>query len=248
MAYDSRDTLLLLKFATQVRILFCGSPEKPTMAAPSQQFQPRKLSDSQFRRSNVFIAWSHKAGRQVSLIGPTQYDSWLMVEFDSAIEWFCERPPMDIQLLPLEGKSRPLDFWIRLRSGKQYGVIVHDAELARDKSCPIDLLKRSLEASKMQCDIWYASDMRSRRTYIRNLKQLQPFVAMEAVSDEQLSNRLMAYLERANTATWSELKTLCASYFGEAVNMEIARLIHGGRVRANLSDHPLASNTRLSLP
>lgn len=218
------------------------------MVETSPQFKPRKISDAQFRRSNVFVAWSRKVGRRVRLIGPTQYDAWLMVEFDPEITWFCERPPIDIELLPLEGKRRPLDFWARRRTGKQFGVVLHDVALARDKTCPLDLLKRSIEASKLKCEIWQAADMRSRTTYVRNLKELQPFVAMDQPSDEQLADAVVAYLERVKTASWSELMTLFASRFEGVVNTEIARLIHAGRVKANLSDHALASNTGLSLP
>lgn len=218
------------------------------MVEAGPQFTPRKITDAEFRRSNVFVAWSKKAGRRVRLIGPTQYDAWLLIEFDPDVLWFCERPPIDIELMPLEGKRRPLDFWARRRSGKQFGVVLHDMALARDKACPFDLLNRSIEASKLKCEIWLASDMRSRLVYVRNLKELQPFVAMDQPADEQLATTLVAHLERVKKASWSELMTLFASRFEGAVNAEIARLIHAGRVTANLADHALASNTVLSLP
>ncbi len=218
------------------------------MVDAGPQFKPRKISDAEFRRSNVFVAWSGKVGRQVQLIGPNQYDAWLLIEFGPDVAWLCERPPIYIELLPLEGKRRPLHFWVRQRSGKQFGVVLYDVALARDKACPLDLLKRSIEASKLKCEIWQAADIRSRTTYVRNLKELQPFVAMEQSSDEQLATSLVAHLERVKTASWSELMTLFASRFEGVVNMEIARLIHAGRVTANLGDHALASNTVLSLP
>lgn len=212
------------------------------------KFKPRKISDAEFQRSNVFVAWSAKLGRQVQLIGPNQYDAWLQIEFGPDVAWLCERPPIHIELLPLEGKRRALDFWVRQHSGKQFGVVLHDGALARDKTCPLDLLKRSIEASKLKCEIWLAADMRSRKTYVRNLKELQPFVAMDHPSDDQLATALVAHLERVKTASWSELMALFASRFEGVVNTEIARLIHSGRVRANLEDHALASNTVLSLP
>lgn len=218
------------------------------MVETGPQFKPRKITDAEFRRSNVFVAWSRKAGRRVRLIGPTQYDAWLMIEFDPDVAWFCERPPIDIELMPLEGKRRPLDFWARRRSGKQFGVVLHDMALARDKACPHDLLKRSIEASKLKCEVWQASDMRSRLIYVRNLKELQPFVAMDQPADEQLAETLVAHLERVKKASWSELMTLFASRFEGVVNTEIARLIHAGRITANLSDHALASNTVVTLP
>lgn len=218
------------------------------MVEASPQFKPRKISDAQFGRSNVFVAWSGRLDRRVQLIGPAQYDAWLVLEFDPDVAWFCERPPIDIELMPLDGKRRPLDFWARRRSGKQFGVALHDAALARDKKCPLDLLKRSVEASKLKCEIWQASDMRSRLIYVRNLKELQPFIAMNQPADEQLATALITHLERVKRASWSEVMTLFTSRFEGVVNTEIARLIHSGRITANLADHALASNTVLSVP
>ncbi len=211
-------------------------------------FKPRKISDAEFRRSNVFVAWSRKAGRRVRLIGPSQYDAWLLVEFDPDVTWFCERPPIDIQLLPLAGKGRSLDFWLRRRSGQQSGVALYDAALGRDKAYPLSLLERSIESSALKCEVWQATDMRSRTTYLRNLKQLQPFVAFDQPSDERLAQDLVAHLERVRSASWSELMTLFTSRFEGVVNAEIARLIHAGRIKANLAEHLLGSSTVVSLP
>lgn len=100
----------------------------------------------------------------------------------------------------------------------------------------------------MKCEVWQAADMRRRNTYIRNLKELQPFVAMDRSFDEQLAESIVQHLERVETASWSELMAMFASRFEGIVNAEIARLIHAGRVKANLTDHALASNSRLCLP
>jgi len=43
------------------------------------QFNPRKIGGAEFRRSNVFVAWSAKSNRHVHLIGPSQYDAWLLI-------------------------------------------------------------------------------------------------------------------------------------------------------------------------
>lgn len=215
------------------------------MAVSSPQLKPKKLSNPELLRSNVFVAWSRKIGRHVNLIGPNQFDAWHVVEFDPVTIWFCERPPIDLDLLPLEGKQRPLDFWVRRRTGEQTGVVVHDPG-ARDKACPIDLLRRSIEAAKIKCEVWPTSDLRARATYLRNLKQLQPFVAVEDESDEKLASEIVAHLSRMKEGTWAEMHALFASRFEGQVNAEISRLIHSGRIKANLSEHSLASTTKLS--
>lgn len=57
----------------------------------SRDMRPRKMSSSEFYRSNVFIARSPRLGRRVELVS-SQYEAWLFIEFDPQIEWFCERP------------------------------------------------------------------------------------------------------------------------------------------------------------
>jgi hypothetical protein len=178
------------------------------------------------------------------LVGPNQFDAWHVVEFDPQSTWFCERPPIELDLLPLAGKRRPLDFWVRRQSGEQTGIVVYDPR-GRDKTCPFDLLERSLRAAKIKCEVWHTSDLRSRATLLRNLKQLQPFVAIDGPSDEQLASQLEAHLNNVKEATWSELQALSASRFEGHVNTVIACLIHAGRITADLADHALASNTTL---
>ncbi|MBZ4039094.1 MAG: hypothetical protein A2579_05375 [Lysobacterales bacterium RIFOXYD1_FULL_69_11] len=218
------------------------------MVEAGPQFNPRKIGGAEFRRSNVFVAWSAKSNRHVHLIGPSQYDAWLLIEFDPDIAWFCERPPIFIDLLPLEGKRRALDFWLKRQSGRQAGVVLYDIRSTRDKALSPDLLKRSIEGSKLTCEVWQAADLQSRATYVRNLKQLQPFVAMEHSSDEEIEVAVVAHLKKVRTASWSELTRLFASRFEGYVNTELARLIHRGLVKADLYEHPLASTTVLRLP
>lgn len=215
------------------------------MAQPAPPLKPRKLGNAEFLRSNVFVAWSRKLQRRAYLIGPNQFDAWHVIEFDAATPWYCERPPIELDLLPLVGKRRPLDFWLHRQSGEQTGVIVHDPA-ARDKSLPMDLLRRSLESAKLKCEVWPTSDLRGRAIYLRNLKQLQPFVAIDEAPDEHLASDMVAHLGRVGEATWSEILTLFSPRFEGHVNAELARLIHAGRIAANLSDHALASNTKLT--
>lgn len=73
---------------------FCGSNRAWPMVEAGLQFNPPRITDAEFRRSNVFVAWSGKAEQRVRLIGPTQYDAWLLIEFDRDVAWFCGRLPI----------------------------------------------------------------------------------------------------------------------------------------------------------
>lgn len=76
------------------------------MVDAGPQFKPRKISDAEFRRSNVFVAWSGKVGRQVQLIGPNQYDAWLLIEFgpDVALDRpeFCRHSVAALRVAPFK--------------------------------------------------------------------------------------------------------------------------------------------------
>lgn len=211
-------------------------------------FKPRRLSQGQALKSNLFISWSRRLGRRVRLIGPGQFDAWLMLEWDSDVLEFCERPPVSLQLLPRDCGRRAVDFWTRRRSGEQRGVFLHDPELIRDKACPLETLEASIKASRLHCVIWRAADIRSRSVLIRNLKQLQPFVAIEESANDRLAALLLARLRKVKAVTWADIRKSCPTEYATSVDCEIARLIHAGSIAADIADHPLTSNTVLSLP
>ncbi|CAD7716538.1 hypothetical protein LMG31886_21570 [Xanthomonas hydrangeae] len=216
----------------------------------SRDMRPRKMSSSEFYRSNVFIARSPRLGRRVELVS-SQYEAWLFIEFDPQIEWFCERPPMEIDLLPLERKVQPLDFWVVTRTGEQYGVLIYHEKSMSARGRSLDLIGRSIDRANIRCQLWRADDMQKRLVHLRNLKQLLPLVLMPAAHSEGMAERLLSYLKWAaaacSPATWSDvIAHLGSEIVGEA-NCLIARLIHSGQIKANLFEHPLSGATKLSL-
>ncbi|AJC44792.1 hypothetical protein SB85_02450 [Xanthomonas sacchari] len=212
--------------------------------------RPREMSSSEFYRSNVFIARSPRLERKVELVS-SQYEAWLFIEFDPEIDWFCERPPLGIDLLPLEGQSHALDFWVVTRKGEQYGVLIYHEQAMSARGRSLDLIERSIDRANIRCQLWRADDLRKRFVHLRNLKQLLPFVLMPAMHGESAAERVLSYLKWAEAAssavTWSDvIAHLGADFSGEA-NCHIARLIHSGHIRANLLEHPLSDKTVLSL-
>jgi hypothetical protein len=207
--------------------------------------KPRPLTPGQFRRSNVFVAYSRKLDRSVDLIGPTLHDAWLMLEFDPGVAWFCERPPHDIDLLPLEGKQRPIDFWVCEVSGRNAQIIVYCPEVAQDKKISLDLLKRSIAASKMNCQVWMGADLQRRRTYLRNLKQLQPFLAEQGARDHSLGDKIMSCVRANGEVRWVDVMSSVKAWSPPSVNREVAYLIHQGQLTADLASQPLTMNTAL---
>ena len=209
------------------------------------ELKPRPLTAAQFKRSNVFLAYSRKLDRQVELVGPTLYDAWLILEFDPRLAWYCERPPHDIELLPIKGKRRPIDFWTCEASGRNAQIVVYSPEVALDKTITLDHLERSIAASKMNCQVWRAGDLQQRRVYLRNLKQLQPFVAQEAQRDRFLSETIVSCVRTNAEMRWSDIVSYAQSWPLSSVNRELAHLIHQGQLTADLAHEPLTMQTPL---
>ena len=218
------------------------------MAKRAQEgLSPRPFRKGEFDKSNVFVAYSRKVEREIKVIGPANFDAWLSIEFDVDIDIFCERPPLDLALMPVkEGKHRPYDFWVRHRRGRQHGLIVYDPQLPRDRRMPIELLKRSAAEVDRAVEIWLASDLRARSTLIRNLKQLQPYVSMDAALDSTLRCQILECVNTGKEITWSDVLRDAKLWYEGSINAELARLIHSGRVGADLSQSPLSMSTRLN--
>ncbi|WP_445147370.1 hypothetical protein [Dyella sp. Tek66A03] len=213
--------------------------------ASSQKLVPLKIGQAEFLRSNVFVAWSPKMGREIRLVGPGLFDAWLLLEFDPDVIEFCERPALAIGLSVNEERSRSLDFWVRRRSGLQHGVVVHDAVLSRDASIPLELLQRSVERADFACRIWLAADIGRRRIYLRNLKQLLPYLAQQLSPDIELEELLLAHVNVGGGASWMDLVSFASFRSIELVHVAIASLIHAGKLRADLSEPPLSNSTLL---
>jgi len=210
------------------------------------QLEPLKLSKADFFRSNVFITWSAKVNREVRLIGPAQFDAWLLLEFDSEISSFCERPPLAIEMRNTARSSRPVDFWIHTRRDKQLGIVLYDGSQRREHALPLEVLQSSLQASELPCDLWLASDLRQRAVYMRNLKQMQPYMAVENQRDIYLEDTVLHSLKEL-PSTWERLFALVPPMPRQAFDSCIVRLIHQGRITSDLETYPLSSQTLLSL-
>jgi hypothetical protein len=209
---------------------------------------PLKISQGEFLRSNVFISWSPKLEREVRLLGPSFFDAWLTIEFTPDIVEFCERPPSALQLSPNEGAMRNFDFWLRNKSGSQAYAILYDPELGRNSQVSLELLERAVRLSGTTCHVWHASDLRRRLTYLRNLKQLLPFVSSASKVEGWMLDRMKDYLSRHGQASWLDLVSTVPTQPLHTLHSAIAWLIHRGTVVADLDEFPLSNSTVLRQP
>lgn len=209
----------------------------------AHQLAPVELSRGEFDSNNVFIAYSRKIGREIMVIGPACYDVWLILEFDVNVLEFCERPPLGLSLLPLKDeKTRPFDFWIRYRNGRRRGIIVADPHHG---SPDLDLMKRSIDTTKEPVDIWLTTDLSARLVFLRNLKQLAPFVGCDRFGDARLQTSILEQFG-SMPLSWSQVRARCRAAAPSAVDAALAHLIHAGQLTAELNEHALDGDSQLA--
>ena len=139
--------------------------------------------------------------------------------------------------------GNPIACWVLGIDGRQKGVILHDASTTRDQGVSLDLLRRSLIASTLSCDVWLNSDVRAKAVYLRNLKQLQPFLAADMPNDDELQATLVAHLRQLKEATVDGLQAEFADFHPTELFTALAKLQHRGEIAAELSDSALNGRT-----
>lgn len=207
--------------------------QRPTLA-------PISLERRELTRHNTFEFWSRKLGRAVVLLGPTQFDAALLLEFNRDVLSYCERPAMQLDLLPEgSGRSRALDFWVERRNGHQVGILVFEA----NRHISEDLLRRSLDAAGLRWEVWLAADLAKRRQLIRNLKQLRPYVSSDEPEIEAVEQQVSEFLSQYRGGRWDQLQAAAASTTPGRFTRTIARMYHDGRVDLDLETLPLSKRT-----
>jgi len=201
---------------------------------------PKPLGRGDLTSANTFEFWSRKLGRQVLVIGPSQFDAALILEFDPGVAAYCERPAIQVDLLPAgEGRFRAVDFWVERRTGRQAGLVVFEPT----KAVSDDLLRRSMQAAGLRWDVWLTADLAKRDQFIRNLKQLRPYVSSDDPDDENARTQIAAFLKQYTEGRWAQVLAATQGVSGSDFARTAARMYHAGQLELELDSLPLSSRT-----
>ncbi|CAE1136378.1 MULTISPECIES: hypothetical protein [Xanthomonas] len=99
---------------------------------PSLNYTPRQLTRGQRSRQEVFVYQSPRNRRVVTVADPAHFALGLILEFDSAVRAYVERP----RQLQLSLKtSVDLSFWSHMANGsQQFHLLIPTARTARSSS------------------------------------------------------------------------------------------------------------------
>lgn len=214
--------------------------------SPGLALKPRQMSNGQFQSSNVFVVHSRKLKfREVKLIGSILHDAWLLLEFDSDIAAFCERPPLDVELCGHGGRKRAFDFWISKVNGSQAGIIVFGSS-KQDQGVTTEQLSESVSSSRTPCEIWHESDVLRRNLFLRNLKQMQPYLSCESGYSADVAEDVDLYIQQRSerSASLEDLFQRFSQVHRTYLTAGVFAKFHAGRVKADLESAPLSIHTR----
>lgn len=205
----------------------------------------KPMPTSLFEQSNVFTACSPRMyGRKITVLGPTNYDVFLILEFDPNISAFCERPPITLKLNSDEKRTRDLDFWVVKKDGEHYGLIVSGSTMS-DTELANDVLARSALRSGFRCEIWQSSDLLRRVQFIRNLKQILPYVAMPFSGNSDLKHHIenLVIKNRETGISIRQLASIVRGAHPTLVYKGLFDLFHDGKIAADLDHNALSADT-----
>jgi len=212
-------------------------------AAP--ELRPSSLERRQLSAVNAFSFWSRKLRRRVLVVGPSQFDAVLLLEFDPDVTAYCERPDLRLDLLPWgSSRFRTLDFWVRRRNGRQNGVIVAES----NKVLSEELLRRSLAEAKLGWEIWLANDLLQRRQFIRNLKQLRPYVSSRDDTPSRAKEHINSFLSKFREGRWDQIQAATPGVAPSVFARVLARMYHAGEVALEIDSAPLSIRTWVRTP
>lgn len=217
---------------------------------PCLTYTPRPLSRGQRSRLEVFVYQSPRNRRVVTVADRANFAMALLLEFDSSIQVYVERP-RQIQLTP---KTRiDLSFWSRTEDGDdRFHLLIPTARTARSSSGAVVLPGREelLEVGSrngVHLTCLAEAELMSRLSQVAAAYELLPLVwASERIASRAtIAQQVTTFLEIAERRSLADMASVLP-FPQSRTRATVAWLIHQGVIR--LIDHsPGASDCVLEL-
>ena len=152
-------------------------------------YTPVPIKRSSKYGNNYWETYSPKMNRTVRLFSDLEYDNWVLVETNPAVDVFCEQP-FEIQY-SYDGKpakSIP-DMWLKYKDGYQSLVEVKYSKELTPESKNYLKTDRQVNIQKSYCvekgfnhRIRTEKDIRGDGIFLANMKMLLPYIKKQGVS------------------------------------------------------------------
>jgi hypothetical protein len=179
------------------------------------------------RRIEVF---SPKLRRRVTFLSRRAYQAWLLLEGDSGVRRFCERPA-----LLEEGAARVIDFWVDRGRRAEFWLLVREDE---DGSPPPQRMVQGLPMKVIRSE-----ELLVKATFIRNWSQIVPYLVSAArFADPGLQRDLLGRLAKPHRL--QSIEAAFSPIDGTTVRAALYALLASGKVVSpELEVTPLCGRT-----
>lgn len=174
------------------------------------------------RGAHRFEAFSPKLARRVTFYRRPLLEQWLLLEADSTVITFCERPGY----VQIDGHQRLADFWVRYVDRDEL-VLLDDSLIGDDTT----KAGHDLEGQALSIRRVASAELAATRTWIDNWHRMLPYlVANRGLVPLTLPRAIARFVEQPQRLLTIEREFST----GDPVLVRAALfgLLHGGRVNA----------------
>jgi len=203
-----------------------------TTSAPLP-YSPRELSYREIRDEDIYTFHSPKhAMRRVRVAHIATYMLALVLEFDSNVECYVERP----RVLNCDGDIYEFAFWYRERSGREYLPLLvpnsatTPASSGRRQHCQSEKIFAAAEQAHLPLKFEFESELLLRATELSSWHQLLPSVQLAFLMPHrfELRRRIIDVAKGLGRIRASQIASALEGYPRSDVGCVIGDLIHAG--------------------
>jgi hypothetical protein len=208
-------------------------------------YTARALTLPEVRAGDIHSFHSPKEGRLVRVDGLAHIAQALLLELNSDITAFTERP----RQLTVGGASYELSFWCRLRSGEERMLLVvsgavHGAQRAtRRQHREAEALLDAARAAHIPLQFVHEADLLAQPERLALAYRLLPDVQAAARLAHRglLEDEIIAVCRRHQRLRFAQLAGALGNYVPADVQCVVAYLLHTGALLSDASDRLLRS-------
>jgi hypothetical protein len=188
-------------------------------------------------KSHRYDIFGLKIDRSLTLFGRTPLNAWILLEADSAVISYCERPLIVLDTKP----KRLVDFWVRFRDREELWILLRHSQLGANTE-PHEAMPAFATwaaSNKMAVRFVKPIDPVERKTYLDNWGR----IIRELSANRRFVSPAMVERVRECFATPRPVAALTGLFPDEdpaLLHTAAFSLVHTGRVRcADIDTQPL---------
>jgi hypothetical protein len=204
-------------------------------------YEPLPIKRNESFIKNYWESYSPRLQRDVYFLGQLNYEFWLMLEINTEISTYCERPTI---IKGVHNKRRfeiTPNFWVQYKNGEESFVIL-EYEKAKKPKFDINLLEEWCYKQNKKLEVIKETYILQNQLIINNSKRLISFLSRKNVIEMDL-HRIIKCLTTEKITIKSLVNELKSSLTDQRIIESIYFLIFHNRIASNITEKPINLNT-----